>query len=650
VWGGSENCEHEWEGSEHYEHREERVVSGKSRTTERFWGSPTRKFNTDIQHHWSNVFCTKCGAWRGQLGLEPTPELYVEHLMMIFREVKRVLRRDGSFYLNIGDTYSASPAGNKEVYRWQHANKPEKDLDAQRVRFNKTLIAPAKCMICIPERVMFAMIEEGWILRNKNIWHKNNAMPSSVKDRFSTTWEYLYFFTKNDSTILWRNQETGEWRDTRPTKQENYPWGGMYQNIETREFRWDKPPQSEKDNWIKYQPLWMGFDYYFELDAVREPHKTQSLERYQRQVNFSASGRTSDNKYIGQEVYPGSSQIYRGGRNLAPDWFDEMFPPDEEYKGKFDDLFGHGPNPQSFNLRVSDVKRGKHGAYVEGDKVKELKASEEEIEEYEYPERAKKDKQYQRRDTQYQITPTEAPNRSSKDWKAEAAKRGQLFDQPVAHQGGGNTGLKGHHGSSHDGRGGFDGEARDRPLVAPHHPYRGDGWEKQAIEGREPKIKHDQAVGRTGNVAYTDPLHTRDYSPKGKNPGDILSERQENIVGHFEQKGSGGHYLYGGIESPEGRHEHPLGKNPGDYWEITTQPFKGAHFAVFPEKLCVRPILASTRVGDVVLDPFAGSGTAAVVAKRLGRKAILIDCVEQYCAIAKNRVSKVEYQPGLKLE
>ena len=446
VWGGDENCEHIWGGSEHHEHREE-VKSGKTRTTERFYGEPSRKFNGDHQKHYSNVFCIKCSAWRGQLGLEPTPELYVEHLMMIFREVKRVLRKDGSFYLNIGDTYASTPAGNKENYRWQHGHKPEKDLGAQRIKFDKTLIAPAKCMVCILERVMFAMIEDEWILRNKIVWHKPNAMPSSVKDRFTTTFEMLYFFVKQKK-------------------------------------------------------------YYFDLDAVREPHRTQSLERYQRGVNL-------DRPAIGKSAEVGPMQQYK----RAPQWFQEMFPEDKDYKGKFDDM-------------------------------------------------------------------------SEADWRAEAAKRGQLFDQPVAHQGGGNTGLN-------------------------------------KYEAKIGTIQHRE--GMDGIVA---PLH-----PKGKNPGDTI---EQTSVRHKSWMSTPGHpYTHKATGKPQ---------NPGDYWELTTQPYKGAHFAVFPEKLCERPIKASSRIGDVVLDPFAGSGTAGVVAKKLGRRAILIDCVENYCEIAKDRIVKIVYQPELEIK
>ena len=517
-----------------------------------------------------------------QLGLEKTPDEYVSHLMMIFREVKRVLKKTGSLYLNIADTY-ASSWGNM-------SHEQARDYPDGRPPQSHKLDMQPKCMVCIPERVMFAMIQGGWVLRNKCIWKKGNPMPSSTKDRFTSTWEYVYFFTKSSTTLLWRNEETGEWRDTEPTKEEKYPLGGRYRNYETDEVVWDKP--DDMSDWEHLTPVWHGFDYYFDLDSVRINHKTQSLERYQRQVNFG--DRIPDSKYAEENPSPeGIQPMYREGRNLGPEWFQESHEVDQNYlhpipkeqlemfpelgvKTVNTDIFGCGPNPQAFNLRVR-------------------------VEEYQYPEVERG------------------------DWRAEAAKRGQLFDQPVAHQGGGNTGLSK--------------DARDRPLVSPHH-----------------LVKHDIAVDRTGNVSYTDPLHTKDYHSKGKNPGDTLTERQENIVGHFEEKGSGGHYLYGGIESPEGTHEHPRGKNPGDsmeeptdYWEINTAPYKGAHFAVYPEKLVETPIKSSSRVGDTVLDPFGGSGTTGAVAKKLGRKAIITDMVESYCKLAKERIEKIVYQPELEV-
>ena len=91
----------------------------------------------------------------------------------------------------------------------------------------------------------------------------------------------------------------------------------------------------------------------------------------------------------------------------------------------------------------------------------------------------------------------------------------------------------------------------------------------------------------------------------------------------------------------------PDGKNPGDFWEIPTQPFPEAHFAVFPERLCQKPIKAGCPKGGIILDPFCGAGTVGAVAKILGRKFIGIDIKKEYCEMAEKRIAKVGYQPEL---
>jgi len=80
------------------------------------------------------------------------------------------------------------------------------------------------------------------------------------------------------------------------------------------------------------------------------------------------------------------------------------------------------------------------------------------------------------------------------------------------------------------------------------------------------------------------------------------------------------------------------GKNPGDFWIINTRGFKGAHFAVYPEELLRRPILASSRIGDLILDPFIGSGTTAVVAKQIGRRFLGCDINPEYVKMVEHRV------------
>lgn len=87
---------------------------------------------------------------------------------------------------------------------------------------------------------------------------------------------------------------------------------------------------------------------------------------------------------------------------------------------------------------------------------------------------------------------------------------------------------------------------------------------------------------------------------------------------------------------------HPLGRNPGDVWRIPLKPFKGYHFAVYPEELCVRPILAGCPPRGIVLDPMCGSGTTLVVAKVLGRHYMGIDVNPEYCRIARERLDSVD--------
>jgi len=130
VWGGDPNCEHEWD---------------------------------------QNGFCKKCGAWKGELGLEPSPQLYVEHLLQITAELKRVLKKTGTFFLNINDTFSQTSGNGMRQ----------------------------KSMALIPERLLIGLYDQGWYVRNKIIWVKSNSMPESTRDRLSNRYEHVFFLTKS---------------------------------------------------------------------------------------------------------------------------------------------------------------------------------------------------------------------------------------------------------------------------------------------------------------------------------------------------------------------------------------------------------------------------------------------------------------------
>jgi len=126
----------------------------------------------------------------GQIGLEQTPEMFVEKLVEVFREVKRVLKDDGTLWLNLGDTYNGTKKWNTEV---------NKNPSAVSDRFEKKiwLGAKQKDLIGIPWMVAFALRSDGWYLRQDIIWHKPNPMPDGVTDRCTKAHEYIFLLSKS---------------------------------------------------------------------------------------------------------------------------------------------------------------------------------------------------------------------------------------------------------------------------------------------------------------------------------------------------------------------------------------------------------------------------------------------------------------------
>lgn len=138
--------------------------------------------------------CAKCGATRidSQLGLEPTPEQYVANMVEVFREVRRVLRGDGTLWLNLGDSYSG---GNRGEYADGRINGYARE-GTHRRPIPAGKIKP-KDLVGIPWRVAFALQADGWYLRSDIIWAKPNPMPESVTDRPTKAHEYLFLLTRS---------------------------------------------------------------------------------------------------------------------------------------------------------------------------------------------------------------------------------------------------------------------------------------------------------------------------------------------------------------------------------------------------------------------------------------------------------------------
>lgn len=183
IWDGLKDCEHDFVVKERYIHR------GSTDVENSIHGA-IKNENLKVDWKTQDGFCNFCKAWKGQLGLEPTFDLYISHLCNIFDEVKRVLRKDGTCWINLGDTYSSGNRGENinDGFNQHNASLPPN-------RLNCGIEDKSLCMI--PFRFAIEMVNRDWILRNTIIWHKPNCMPSSVKDRFTVNFEYLFFFVKS---------------------------------------------------------------------------------------------------------------------------------------------------------------------------------------------------------------------------------------------------------------------------------------------------------------------------------------------------------------------------------------------------------------------------------------------------------------------
>ena len=490
-----------------------------------------------------------------QIGLESHPDEYINKLIIIFRELKRILKKTGSFYLNLGDVYCGSGSTGHDCDRMNDYNGKL----STKIKESSNWLQPKQLML-MPARVAIALQEDGWILRNDIIYHKRNPLPSSVKDRLSNTCEHVYFFVKNCK-------------------------------------------------------------YFYDLDSIREPH-TSIKDLGRKRLDTKTPKHDTALKQKAGKIGPGGYLVQRPlGKNpgdvinfdVIQDLIKEVYARlnrnSSTYKGK---------------NRCKD-KNAKVIRVFDGKKI---------------------------RDTAREIL------------KEKGVYSAELVEYIHDH-------------FSH-------------PLGKNPGDVLTERQDKRAILSRKQGLHTFYTHSRRG-IELNNPL--------GKNPGDVVHTPDVDFVYSFEE------------------YALRLGSNPGDFWTITAKPFRDAHFAVYPEELCMKPIISSCpdfvckkcgkpvikkvtgtkgfgdsfniRVRDmqihpekwgclykateeekkkynerqyrqkhtrreiikmcdcnagfepgIVLDMFAGSGTTGVVAKKLGRRYILIDLKPEYCRMARKRIAK----------
>jgi DNA modification methylase len=210
VWGGKPDCPHRWGAA--LPGKRARWGNTDTLSAKQASNGGSKQLVEALERDAGN-FCTRrgCGAWRGELGQEPTYPLYIEHLCMVMDEVWRVLRNDGSLWLNLGDSSYTKPNGKPgrqsrdRMGRKEQRNQP---ANGQANRLPQPGMKHKDAML-IPHRVAIALQERGWYVRMDNVWAKGvscikeyagSSMPESPADRTTRTHEYVFSSARARST------------------------------------------------------------------------------------------------------------------------------------------------------------------------------------------------------------------------------------------------------------------------------------------------------------------------------------------------------------------------------------------------------------------------------------------------------------------
>ena len=181
VWGGSESCAHDFK----------KIITAASNGCVKDNVIEGKNIHSATKRPRTSGLCQKCGAWKGCLGNEPTPEMYVDNLVAVFREIHRVLRPDGTVWLNLGDSYAANRSYQV------HNTKSAKDHTYKKGSRGPTGMKP-KDLMGMPWMTAFALRADGWYLRSEIIWDKPNPMPESAEDRPTRSHEQVFLLSKQE--------------------------------------------------------------------------------------------------------------------------------------------------------------------------------------------------------------------------------------------------------------------------------------------------------------------------------------------------------------------------------------------------------------------------------------------------------------------
>ena len=272
----------------------------------------------------------------GMIGMECTFEEHIENLVRVFGEVRRVLRKDGTFWLNYGDCYHSGDRGgfHKDHERgltggkMQLGNKGSLDMGIQPNRLPQPGLKNKDLML-MHARLALALQDDGWWLRQMMPWLKRNSMPESTSDRPTNSLEFVYLLTRSGDPLYWTHPEKPGTRSGRPEPE--YVWKHKVTGDETR----TEPPGWREDKDWKRINLWTGHDYFYDGAALRQEKAPDTEARYAR-------ARSDSHKW----------------ENGGPDGMDQSITKSFTHmKRKTDKQRGHGRRHAGFNDRWDSMTK-----------------------------------------------------------------------------------------------------------------------------------------------------------------------------------------------------------------------------------------------------------------------------------------------------
>jgi len=313
---------------------------------------------------WSSNICPDCGAKRIdlQLGMEPDFHDYLAKLNTLMRELRRVLKKTGTCWVNLGDTYSTVSGGMKDIAKGntkqygkvQYHEKGTGNVEVYGIdQTNMKKGLKPKCRVGIPERFYINCIDDGWIARNHIVWTKNNAMPSSVKDRFTNKWESVFFFAKEKKYYF--NLDIVREKCITPVKEEKKTRGRLGSRHDELYPNNNKKGEKKSDDG-KVKPHWNT--------TMRE---RVNQARKDGNIHYNPLGNP-----LGKN--PGDVFEYRTGTDLKENYDGSKYDNQKEeglhrqglYKGKYADSkdINHplGKNPGDIFLINTKAYKGAHFA------------------------------------------------------------------------------------------------------------------------------------------------------------------------------------------------------------------------------------------------------------------------------------------------